>query len=161
MKCSIPVRAPTLLFALATVLVAAVLCVDLAAVEPPPASWAWRPGPAVPPRGPFFGGQVLPSPIPFPNPNPFPFPLQPQFPFPKGLPPGAFEPGATGSTDRCLIIASEIDPGFLKTAAGGIDPGIFKEPRVQGLPIRSPGGWQGSLTPWEPNEGPTIHRRRR
>jgi hypothetical protein len=71
-------------------------------------------------------------------------------------------PGLTGSTDRCLVVsAPQNDARMIVTASAAIDPGMIKESRVQGLPIRSPGGWQGSLTPWEPNEGLTNGRWRR
>jgi hypothetical protein len=42
------------------------------------------------------------------------------------------------ATDRCLVVASPIDPGSIKVA-DSIDPGIFAEPRVQGLPVATPG----------------------
>jgi hypothetical protein len=44
----------------------------------------------------------------------------------------------TVSTDRCLVIASGNDPGFLKTANTAIDPGIFATSKVQGLPVQPP-----------------------
>jgi len=44
------------------------------------------------------------------------------------------------ATDRCLVVPSEVDPRSIKEAAS-IDPGIFKEPRVVGLPIRTPWRW--------------------
>ena len=155
MRKSIPIRASWPLRALVTVVVAAVLCVDLAAMEPPPPPRPWRPLPAVPPRGPFFGGQAVPNPIPVPmpmpipvpNPNPFPFPLQPQYQFqlPNGLPPGSLGLGAAGSTDRCLVIASGNDPGSIKTADTAIDSGIFARPKVHGLPIQPPRWVPGRL----------------
>ena len=155
MRKSIPIRASWPLRALVTVFVAAFMCIDLAAEEPASPPRPWRPLPAVPPRGPFFGGQAFPNPIPVPmpmpipvpNPNPFPFPLQPQYPFqlPNGLPPGSFELGATGSTDRCLVIASGNDPGSIKTADTAIDSGIFARPKVHGLPIQPPRWVPGRL----------------
>jgi len=146
MKGTIPIRASRLLRALVTVLVVGVTCADLAAVEPAPPPRPWRPVPTVPPRGPFFGGPAFPNPIPgpmpmpIPVPNPYPFPIPPQYPFqlPNGLPPGSFELGVTGSTDRCLVIASGNDPGSLQRADPAIDSGIFARPKVQGLPIQPP-----------------------
>jgi len=112
----------------------AVLGGELAAGAPPPRDFV--PGRPVPPRGRFFGPPAIPSPIPAPywfpvpegNPN-----LAPLLPVVPGL-------GVTGPTDRCLVNPPSIDPGSIKTAAS-IDPGIFAEPRVQGLPIRT-SGWR-------------------
>jgi hypothetical protein len=110
------------------VVLEAVLGGALAAAEPLPRHRL--PRHPVPPRGPFFGVPALPSPIPIP--------MMPQFPVPPVLP----EIATTGPTDRCLVIPAPIDPRSLKVAAS-VDPGIFKEPRVQGLPVGSP-GWR----PW-------------
>jgi hypothetical protein len=113
-------------------------------VEPAPPPRPWHPSPGVPPRGPFFGGPAVPNPIPgpmpvpVPNPYSFPIPRGYPFPLPNGLPPGAFELGVTGSTDRSLVIASGNDPGSLRRADTAIDPGIFARPMVQGLPIQRP-----------------------
>jgi hypothetical protein len=146
MRKPIPIRASWPLRALATVLLTTVRCGDLAAMDPAPQPQPWRPLPAIPPRGPFFGGPTFPNPIPgpipvpIPVPNPYPFPIPPQYaiPIPNGLPPRSFELGMTDSTDRSLIIASRNDPGSVKTADKAIDPGIFVTPKVQGLPIQPP-----------------------
>jgi hypothetical protein len=128
----IPMRGSRPLRALGSVVVAAVLSGDLAAAEPP--SRDWHPRHRLPPRGQFFGVPALPSPIPVPFPIPFPLPLPPEL-AERGV-------TVTGPTDRCLVIVPpSIDPRFVKTAATSIDPGIFAEPRVQGLAIRPP-GWR-------------------
>jgi hypothetical protein len=116
--------------------IACLLCADLAAAEPPP--WVWNPGQPLPP-GPFFGAPALPRPVPIP---PYRIPLPPQVPNPYTLAPITPLPGMTGSTDRSLVVASgQNDPRFLVTASPGIDPAIIKEPRVQGLPVR-PARWR-------------------
>ena len=146
------------LCALGTVVIVVVLSGDLAAGEPAPGVWVPGP-PPVPPRGPLFVVPAIPSPIPIPLPIPNrpPFPLR----FPFSYPYAAVTP-VPGSTDPCLVVASpETDSRFVVTASAAIDPGFIKEPRVEGLPIRSPGEWQGFVTPWEPNERPTIGRWRR
>ena len=84
----------------------------------------------VPPRGPFSGVPAVPS--PFPN----PFPVLPPFP----VPPALSDFTTTSPTDRCLVVAPSIDPGAIQVA-GSIDPGIFAEPRVRGVAIRTP-GWR-------------------
>jgi hypothetical protein len=130
MSKSIPMGGSRPLRALGAVVVAAVLSGDLVAAEPPSRDWQrLRP---VPPRGPFFGVPAPPSPIP----NPFPIPNPNPFALPEPLAPELWEQGVTGPTDRCLLIAPPIDPRSVRTAASTIDPGIFAEPRVQGLAIR-------------------------
>jgi hypothetical protein len=123
-----PMRAPRPLCALGLVVVlVAVPGGVLTAAEPIPR----RP---TPPPWPFFGGPAVPSPIPFAFPN------LPRLPIPPGLP----QFGAGVPTDRCLVVARPIDPRSLKVAASmSIDPGIFAEPKVQGLPVEPPviGRW--------------------
>ncbi|MEA2630693.1 MAG: hypothetical protein QOE66_912 [Chloroflexota bacterium] len=102
------------------VVLEAVLGGALAAAEPLPRHRL--PRHPVPPWGPFFGVPALPSPIP----------MLPLFPVPPDLP----QIATTGPTDRCLVIPAPIDPRSLKVAES-VDPGIFKEPRVQGLPVRT------------------------
>jgi hypothetical protein len=68
-------------------------------------------------------------------------------------------PGMTGPTDRSLIVASaQIDPRLVVTASANIDPGIIKEPRVHGVPIRSPGRELGALPPLRFFDGPRFRR---
>lgn len=142
MRKSIPMRIPSLLRAPGTVALAAILCVDLAAAEPPPAPRGWRPGPpAVAPRGPFFGVPAIPQPIPNPIPIPPGFPNQPPFPpqvlIPYSVVPGTSVPGLTGPIDRCLVVAPvQGDSRFLVTASNEIDPRFIHESSVQGLPAR-------------------------
>jgi hypothetical protein len=105
---------------------ACLLSIDPAAAQPPP-PWVWGP---VPP-GPFFGAPAPPGPVPIPPPAPIPGPD----PFDPPVPvPGAT---ATSSTDRCLVVVpGQNDRRFIVTASARVDPGIFREPRVQGLPVR-------------------------
>jgi len=117
--------------ALGIVVVVHVLGGVLAAAEP--ARRGGLPGRSVVPRRPFFGAPAVPSPFPSPSPFSFSFPNVPQVPVPPAL--SGF--GVTSPTDRCLVIPSPIDPRSLKVAAS-IDPGIFAEPRVQGLPVARP-----------------------
>jgi len=129
-----PLRGSTTIYS--TGLAAAVVVVlagPLSAGEPPP--HPWLPAFPSPPRGPFFGAPALPSPIPLP--------FVPQYPrLPQSaIPPLPSQANPDVSTDRCLITPSEVDPLSIKEAAS-IDPGIFKEPRVVGLPIRTPGRWR-------------------
>jgi hypothetical protein len=117
---------------LGLVSVAAVLSAGLAAAGPAP--WVWlpaRPVP-VPPRGPFVRPPRIPMPGPIPSPYPNPYLVPPRLP----------QFGNAGSTDRNLVVVPPTyDPQFSKPQGAGIDPGIVAAPRVQGLPIMTP-GWR-------------------
>jgi hypothetical protein len=132
----IPLRRHRSLPTLGMLVIVCLMHADLAVAEPPPGFW--NPGQPLPP-GPFFGAPAIPRPVPIP---PYRVPFPPQVPNPYTLAPITPLPGMSGSTDRCLVVASgQNDPRFLVTASAGIDPGIIKAPRVQGLPVR-PARWR-------------------
>jgi hypothetical protein len=117
-------------------IIACLLCADLATAEPPP--WVWSPGQPLPP-GPFFRARAFPRPVPIP---PYRIPLPPQVPSPYTLAPITPLPGMTGSTDRFLVVAPvQNDSRFVVTSWANIDPGIIHAPQVQGLPVR-PARWR-------------------
>ena len=132
----IPLRRHRPIITLGALVAVCLIGVDPAAAQPPPGFW--NPGQPLPP-GPFFGAPALPRPVPIP---PYRMPVPPQVPLPYTFAPGAPWPGMTGPTDRCLVVApGQNDSRFIVTASADIDPGIFREPRVHGLPVR-PARWR-------------------
>ena len=134
--------------ALVTVFVAAVLCVDLAAVEPAP-----RPGPGVlgPPSrraGHFSAARPFPtrSRCRFPSRQSVRLPSRPStVPAPEWASSRAFEVGVTRSTDRCLVIASGNRPRIGQDGRGRDRPGDLRGRGCKAADS-TPGGCRGLLT---------------
>jgi hypothetical protein len=50
---------------------------------------------------------------------------------------------AADAVDPCVVITeASIDPDFAIPASASIDPGIFAEPSVRGLPYRAAAAWR-------------------